>query len=210
MSSSEKTDTVPAQQTNQFPINGLILAGGRSSRMGKEKRLIVYHQLPQQEYLFTLLTEFCNHVYTSCKLNQEIPTELNPLPDHFEVDSPLNGILSAFHHDSSHAWLTVPVDMPMIDRIVIQFLLQHRDPEKIATCYFDSDGKNPEPLFALWEAHAAKPLLKFYEAGNFSPRDFLNQSDIKLITVPHPDYLLNANTPDEVKLWQRISRSRKR
>ncbi|HZB13709.1 MAG TPA: NTP transferase domain-containing protein, partial [Chryseolinea sp.] len=98
-----------------LPLNGLILAGGKSLRMGHDKSLIEYHNVSQREYLFAMLKNFCASVFTSCKSNQSIPVHLNPLPDQYNFDSPLNGILTAFSDDSIAAWLTVPVDMPLID-----------------------------------------------------------------------------------------------
>ena len=109
------------------------------------------------------------------KALSRFPAHLNPLPDQFDFESPLNGILTAFAHDSIAAWLTVPVDMPLIDVEIIAYLLKKRDTNKVATCFFDSDGKNPEPLITIWEPRAYPLLLSFQKSGKISPRDFLKQ-----------------------------------
>ena len=179
-------------------IYGLVLAGGRSSRMGRDKGLIVYSDKPQREYIADLLRKFCAQVYVSCKTKEYIPVDLNPLPDQFELESPLNGILSAFKKNESVAWLTVPVDMPYVDEAALAYLLNHRDTNKMATCFVDSDGKHPEPLLALWEARAAAPLKKYYESGGISPREFLKQQDILLLHPPDKRIYQNINTPDEL------------
>ncbi len=185
------------------PIFGLILAGGKSSRMGFDKGLINYHGKPQREYLFHLLAKHCKQVFTSCKNSDDIPETLNPLRDQFLIDSPLNGILSAFQSNKSTAWLTVPVDMPMVDEVVIAYLIQHRDTSKSATCFFDSDGKNPEPLFTIWEPSIYENLIKFNGAGESSPRDFLIHSDINIISIPDTKYLLNINNEQE---WRQFKK----
>ncbi len=182
---------------------GLILAGGKSSRMGFDKGSIDYHGKPQREYLFDLLGKYCNQVFTSCKNSNDIPKTLNPLPDQFQINSPLNGILSAFQFNKNVAWLTIPVDMPMIDAAVIEFLLAHRNESKKATCFFDSDGTNPEPLFTLWEPSASDDLIKFHESGKISARDFLKQSDIHILSVPNSRYLTNINSEEEWKQFKR-------
>jgi molybdenum cofactor guanylyltransferase len=179
-------------------IYGLVLAGGRSSRMGRDKGLIVYNNKPQREYIADLLREFCVQVYVSCKTKEYIPATLNPLPDQFDLESPLNGILSAFEKNNSVAWLTVPVDMPYVDEAVLAYLLKYRNTNKTATCFIDSDGKHPEPLLALWEAKAAIPLKKYYESGGISPREFLKQQDILLLQPPDKRIYCNINTPDEL------------
>jgi molybdopterin-guanine dinucleotide biosynthesis protein A len=183
-------------------LNGLILAGGRSLRMGQDKSLIEYHNVSQREYLFAMLKNFCASVFTSCKSDQSIPAHLNPLPDRFDFESPLNGILTAFSHDSIAAWITVPVDMPLIDVEVIAYLLKKRDPNKVATCFLDSDGKNPEPLIAIWEPWSHPRLLEFQQSGKISPRDFLKNQDTNIIEIPDRNALANINSPEELQKFR--------
>lgn len=180
-------------------IFGLILSGGRSLRMGQDKGLIPYYGKPQREYLHDLLNKICNDAYLSCKTNEDIPAFLNPIEDRYNLNSPLNGILSAFEHTPSVAWLTVPVDMPMIDEQAIRFLIDHRDPKKLATCFVDSDGEKPEPLFALWEPEAFEPLKQFHAAGEFSPRKFLMEHPVSLLQPPSKKIYQNINTPEELR-----------
>ncbi len=181
-------------------LNGLILSGGKSLRMGYDKALIAYHGKPQREYVFELLGPYCHKVYTSCKGIEGIPEYLNPLPDQYDFDSPLNGILTAFATGVDQAWLTIPVDMPMIDAEGIEYILHHRNPEKVATCFYDSTGKLPEPLLTLWEPLAGKKLLSYFSGGGISPREFLMKEEINLLQSPHPKYLLNVNSPDDLGL----------
>ncbi|MBX2966083.1 MAG: NTP transferase domain-containing protein [Cyclobacteriaceae bacterium] len=182
-------------------INGLILAGGKSSRMGRDKSLIAYHGKPQREHLFDLLTPFCKTVYLSCKSTETIPQQFNPLPDTFGIDTPLNGILSAFNFNPANAWLTVPVDMPFVNADTIKYLLHHRNPKKIATCFWDSDGKLPEPLLTLWEPHASGLLSGFYINNGFSPREFLVTHQAHCIASPNSNWLKNFNSVQEMNQY---------
>jgi molybdenum cofactor guanylyltransferase len=186
-----------------LPLNGLILAGGKSLRMGHDKSLIEYHNVSQREYLFSMLKNFCASVFTSCKSNQSIPVHLNPLPDQYNFDSPLNGILTAFSHDSIAAWLTVPVDMPLIDVEIIAYLLKKRDANKIATCFLDSDGKNPEPLITIWEPRSYPHLIRFQQSGKISPRDFLKSHDTHIIEIPDRNALANINSAEELEEFRK-------
>jgi molybdenum cofactor guanylyltransferase len=176
-----------------------VLGGGRSSRMGMDKGLIVYHDIPQREHSWTILKTFCDKVYFSCKSAEGVPPELNPLPDAFELESPLNGILTATSHNPSVSWVTLPVDMPLVDIELIELLLQHRNRECYATCFVDSDGINPEPLLAIWEPSAYTPLLDYYNGGGISPRAFLQRSPIQLIHFPTPKLSTNINSPSELQ-----------
>jgi len=170
--------------------------------MGHDKSLIEYHNVSQREYLFNMLKNFCTSVFTSCKITHTVPVRFNPLPDKYDFESPLNGILTAFSHDSIAAWLTVPVDMPLIDVEIIAYLLTKRDAGRVATCFYDSEGKNPEPLIAIWEPRAYHLLLNFYNEGKISPRDFLKQHDARIIEIPDRNALANINSPEELEKFK--------
>lgn len=175
--------------------------------MGMNKGLIRFHQLPQQEHLFNLLKDVCHMTYVSCKTGDDISSSLNPLPDRFEIDTPLNGILTAFEKDPDAAWLTVPVDMPLIDMKSITYLLDKRDSDMMATCFYDSDGQDPEPLFCIWESHAYTSLKTFFAAGGISPRKFLQTHPVKLLSPPFPIHL-NINTPEELEAYRKLQGTR--
>lgn len=179
-------------------INGLILAGGRSSRMGVDKSSIQYHGIPQRDYLYTILEKFCVKVFVSRGQNSNAEDTGRMITDAFPFDGPINGILSAFQSDNTVAWLTVPIDMPNVDEQLIQTLIRHRDTNKVATCFYDSDGNKPEPLLTIWEARARAALLAFVDHGNISPREFLMANPIHMVRVPSASSLLNINTPRQL------------
>ena len=179
-------------------LNGLVLAGGHSSRMGRDKGTIIVHGIPQREYLFQELTQVCTEVYTSCRHDQQLPSSLHPIGDAFDIGSPLNGILSAFRLSPHTAWLAVAVDMPNINRNVFKLLASHRDPVKPATCFYNDETKLPEPLLTIWEPAAYPSLLKFVETGRKSPRDFLAINDVNILHTKDTSIFYNMNTPDDV------------
>ncbi len=188
-------------------LNGLILAGGNSSRMGHDKSEIQYYGKPQYQVLHNLLIHHCDNVFLSKRKDQTKPTSIPIIVDQFEINSPLNGILSAFNNNPLNAWITVPCDMPLIDNAILLFLIENRNTDQVATCFWDSDKKFPEPLFTLWEQKAGPLLMEFYNSGGVSPRKFLLQNDINLILAPDRNKLFNINTPEE--LAQLISTLRK-
>ncbi len=178
-------------------LYGLVLAGGRSRRMGSDKGLINYHGKPQREFLFELLEKFCDKVYTSCRIDQHVPLALNPVQDKFDFESPLNGILSAFEMDKSVSWLAIAVDLPFVNQDVLQFLIVNRDKDKVATCFYDSGGQLPEPLIAIWERSSYSLLKEFHQQGNISPREFLIGHDTKKLFYPDSKIHININTPED-------------
>ena len=191
---ADAADKTGALKTSDAALNGLILAGGHSTRMGTDKSLMIYHAVPQRVYLFELLTKYCNEVFTSCRREQQVPSDLNPLYDNAGMPGPMNGILSAFHYKNC-AWLVVAVDMPFISADAIEVLLKGRDRNRLATCFINPDSRQPEPLFTVWEPESFPLLAKFADNGNVSPRGFLKTHSVKMIDPPDSKILVNVNSP---------------
>lgn len=188
--------------TKAAPLYGLVLAGGESLRMGRDKSLIAYHDAPQRAVLYRHLQAVCEDVYTSCKPGHTVPAGLQPLPDAYDIRSPLNGILTALQHAPDHAWLVVAVDMPLVTAGLLQFLIGHRHSEKVATAFYDTEGQFPEPMVCLWEPHAGPLLQAFFEKGRYSPRQFLMEHYIHLVPPPDARALTNVNTEEDLKKWR--------
>jgi molybdenum cofactor guanylyltransferase len=163
--------------------------------MQLDKGSLVYHDVPQREFLFRTLKECCAAVYTSCFPAQNIPSSLNPLEDQFNIRGPMNGILSAFQKHPDKAWLVVAVDMPNVTAAVLKQLVGGRNRNKVATCFLNEAHQFPEPLLTIWEPKAFPLLLKYFQEGRVSPRDFLAVHDVHLLRPDNPDSLLNINDP---------------
>jgi molybdopterin-guanine dinucleotide biosynthesis protein A len=182
-------------------INGLVLAGGKSIRMGQDKGLIDWHGKEQRYYIADLLIEFCNDVFLSCRKEQqeEIDSNYKTIPDAFEGSGPYGGILSAFQHNSDSAWLVVACDLPLLDRETLYYLIQNRDSAAVATTFKSPFDGLPEPLVTIWEPRSYTLLQSFRSAGYTCPRKVLINSEVCILKAQHPDVLLNVNTPEESK-----------
>ena len=178
-------------------LNGLLLHGGKSSRMGKDKGEIEYHGIPQVDYLFEILNSHCEKTYWSVSGRLDDSSKENSIVDTFTGLGPFGGILSAFRYDPNCAYLSIPCDVPFIDESLIRNLIEHRDTSKVATCFHNKETDFPEPLITIWEPKAYSRLLYFLSLGYSCPRKVLINSDIKEIDPPHELSLFNANTPEE-------------
>ncbi len=177
-------------------VCGLILSGGLSSRMGEEKRLINYHGKTQEQYLFDLLKPYCSEVYVS--INQNQTTDLPYIPDlDLPIKSPIVGIFSAFYKNPNTAWLVVACDMPFVSEKAIEFLLQHRNPEKYATAFENPDEHFPEPLLTIYEPKIYPNLQEAVNQGKKSPMKVLQSLDIQLIKDFDLQWIKNINTVEE-------------
>ncbi|MCB0546273.1 MAG: NTP transferase domain-containing protein [Phaeodactylibacter sp.] len=180
------------------PLYGLVLAGGKSERMGQDKGMIDYHGLPQRDYLAELLRHFCTESFISCRPDQSEKVH-NALPDTFTGLGPFGGILSAFRERPDAAWLVVACDLPLLDEHTISQLVGFRNPSKVATAFNSPSGEFPEPLIAIWEPRAYPILLQFLTQGYSCPRKVLINSNVELLDAQRPEALRNVNKPDEME-----------
>jgi molybdopterin-guanine dinucleotide biosynthesis protein A len=182
-----------------YPLYGLVLAGGKSTRMGEDKSLIAYFGLEHRIYLAKMIDSFCEKTYISCQENQlsENLDGCNPLIDLVPSKGPMSGLISAFLTHPNAAWLVIPCDLPLFSAKNITQLLNERDELGIATVFTSSNHDYPEPLIGIWEPSAFPLLEQQYKEGNYSLLNILNNNHISLVTALDPEGLTNVNTPEE-------------
>lgn len=185
------------------PLYGLILAGGKSTRMGRDKGAFVYHNGKDQvRYLYDVLNQIVGRVFVSVRCNQLSQPHLqgyNVIEDVRNIDSPLNGILSAMDQFPEASWLVVAVDMPFINESAVNVLCDARNPELPATCFNSPVKGGPDPLFAIWEAHAKVQIESQVEKASITcPRKMLTLLDSHIVQDGiDAKVLSNINTPQE-------------
>lgn len=177
------------------PLLGLVLAGGKSQRMGHDKGSIDYHGMPQREYAATLLAQFCEDVYISVRPDQTdaVSSAFALLPDTFAGLGPMGAILSAFREKPDAAWLVVACDLPMLDAEALQQLTSGRKTGAMATAFNSPVNQFPEPLIAIWEPRSYPILLQFLAQGYSCPRKALINSKVHLLEANDPEALFNVN-----------------
>jgi molybdenum cofactor guanylyltransferase len=179
-------------------LNGLVLAGGLSYRMGDDKAMLAYSGKPQALCAAGLLEEFCDEVYISVRSTDDhrFPGE-SLIADSLPFSGPANGIISAMTTARDRAWLVLACDLPLVNRDVLRELIAARDPGKMATAYISHPNNLPEPLCAVYEPRMFGHIMKFIDAGRFCPRKMLMECDARLIETGHQDALDNANNPED-------------
>ncbi len=177
------------------PVQGLVLAGGKSTRMGKDKTQLTYHGKAQRDYVVELLENNLLSTYVSIANNQEL-TSHEFIQDKFIDLGVFGAICSAFQQDPNKAWLVLATDLPFVNNDIIQLLLRHRNPKKIATAIKGKSKEFAEPLITIYEPKAYPILLSYLAQGYSCPRKVLINSDVEIIEVDD-DLIRNINTPEE-------------
>jgi molybdopterin-guanine dinucleotide biosynthesis protein A len=182
------------------PLYGLVLAGGRSTRMRRDKAALSYAGRSQLERAVELLAAHVLRAYVSVRADQgeePLRARFATIADRIENVGPVAGLLAAQATHPEGAWLVLACDLPMLDDATLAHLVRGRDPERLATAYRSSHDGLPEPLCAIYEPRSHEPLSAYLAAGRSCPRKFLLQSEVRLLDEPNPRALDNVNTPEE-------------
>ncbi|MBV8496842.1 MAG: NTP transferase domain-containing protein [Gammaproteobacteria bacterium] len=182
------------------PIHGLILAGGRSTRMRRDKAALSYAGRTQLERAMELVRPHVVRAYVSVRADQAEEPLRARYPQIADVHTdlgPIAGLLAAQARHPEAAWLVLACDLPLLDEATLVHLLRARAPTRAATAYRSSHDRLPEPLCAIWEPACAPALAAYVAAGGECPRKFLIGADTELIDEPDPRALDNVNTPEE-------------
>lgn len=191
-----------ANSDSQRALFGLVLAGGKSRRMGKDKALLERDGQSQLSFSVHLLDEFVDRVFVSTRAEQQDEAERRKfaqIVDRYKDLGPAAGILSAMDEFPNADWLVVACDLPNVDAQTILSLLAHRTSDKPFVAYKSSHDGLPEPLCALYLKSSDMIMRRFVADGVHCPRKILIRSDTLLLEQPNPHALDNVNTPDDLQ-----------
>jgi len=192
----------PKHHTKLTGVTGVILAGGRSSRMGSNKALLPYRGGLFIEAIYRQLKA----LFPEVLLVTNTPEQYDFLPcrkagDIFSDMGALAGLQSGLFHSSNEHIFAVACDMPYLDDRLIRYLVSQRHKGKVVI----PEGEVcPEPLHAVY----AKGCLPCMEASLRENRrrivSFFPTVDV--VTVPRkvvgnfdPEFrsFSNINTPND-------------
>ncbi|MBF0312178.1 MAG: cyclic pyranopterin monophosphate synthase MoaC [Oligoflexia bacterium] len=199
-------------------LMGLVLAGGKSSRMGEDKTQIAYHgqAKTQLQVCCDLLSSVGinnENIFISCRKEQahedkfagkNLLLDDDDNPQWEKVEGPLKGILSAKKKMpvSNGGIIVLAIDLPYMNQENVDLLMKEYDDTKMATSFYNREKKWCEPLCAIYSHHYFKVVNDFIERdGNKCPRKILSRLDslglVKRVIPTEEKIISNVNTPSE-------------
>lgn len=191
-----------AARSSEKSLYGLVLAGGKSRRMGQDKARLRRGGQSQLAYIAQLLEPLVDRVFVSTRADQMEEPErrrFDQIIDRYQDMGPVAGILSAMDEHPDTDWLVVACDLPNIDASTVSYLLEHRSQDQPFSAYRSSHDGLPEPLCAVYTSGSAGIVRGLVADGVHCPRKILIRSDTLLLEQPDPHSLDNVNTPDDLK-----------
>ncbi len=183
-------------------ITGVILAGGRATRMGgQDKGLLQLHHQSMIQYIVHALRPQVQQVIINANRNQTIyaqQTDCNVINDIFgEYAGPLAGIASGLQAVQTEYVLFVPCDSPFISDQLTTRLYTTLYEQNADICVAE-DGQRVQMVFSLIKSSLLADLIIFLQTGGRKVAAWYEQHHwVKADFSDMPHMFLNANTPQE-------------
>ncbi len=194
-------------------ITGIILCGGKNSRMGKNKALLELGDKKIIYHLIETLRPICNEIILSTN-NQE----LDFLPHKHVADKqvnlgPIAGFQSTLSESSTTDNLIISCDTPFISTTLLSHLLEKSENYDVVLPSFNN---HLQPMIGYFNKNFLKIIDKQIYAGNIKPINIFENANMLKVEITkdmefYKDYLFfNINTKEQYevakRIYERISR----
>ena len=187
----------------QYFVTGIILSGGKSTRMGENKAFIELEGVPIVRRIYTLFKELFQEVIIVTNqqelfkyFDSKIYSDLIP------NQGALGGLYTGLFFSTFQYSFCVACDMPFIKKALVQYIINHIEGEDVIVPRTE-DGL--QPLHAIYSKNCLDPIKIIMEQGKYKIIDFYNRVNVKIVEEkdftlldPLRESFINVNTPEEL------------
>lgn len=183
-------------------LQGVILAGGRSSRFGRDKALAAWKGKTFLQHAADILKSVGLNPAVIARPERDYNfLNLPVLNDRVDAKGPLGGMWTAWTYFPDKSLVVLSCDMPLLSAASLEeLILQHRSPEAIIL--YALDGV-PQPFPGIYGYRLQETVCKLIQNNQLSLRAlYHNTSSLRLLPFPHSvSVFCNVNTPRD---WREI------
>ena len=187
-----------SKETVPFDITCVIFAGGKSSRMGRDKSLLPFGDYPTlTQYQFERLKKYFRRVCISAKEADKFDFGADVIPDIVEtgIYAPTAGFVSIFEHLNKERIFVLSVDTPFVEEAQISALI---DADRSS---FDAviakTGSGTHPMCGIYHRSLLKPFKQMLNEDNHRLGQLLKSSKTHFVTFEEEEPFSNLNHPHE-------------
>ncbi len=190
-------DAFLARQWLRPPVLGCLLIGGKSSRMGRPKHLLLKDGSTWLTRTAHTLAQVCDLVVVAGQ-GEMGGCQLPRLPDVPGVTGPLAGLLSAMRWQPWATVLACACDLPDLSLPALRWLLEQRQPG--AWAVIPTLGEFHEPLLALYDFRSRPALEGMAERGELRLSNLVGSEGVRVVSPPQGLHMAwrNVNYPEQI------------
>lgn len=192
-----------------IPLSAIVLAGGKSSRMGKDKALLHIQGVPLLRLVCGIASALCDPVYVvtpwperyqdlvpaTCQFIQEVP-----LPH-----GPLVGFAQGLDQVKTDWVLLLACDLPRLRVEVLQDWAARLNSVEEAIALLTHHAKGWDPLCGFYRRSCLPALTDYINQGGRSFQHWLAQHPVQVLPLPDAQMLFNCNTPADLASLEKLS-----
>ena len=175
-----------------------ILAGGRHTRMGKDKLLLRYRGSCFLEHIYDVCSGFPEIIVSVADREQYAQFPYPFVEDEEKGYGPLEGIYQLLRHTNREYVFVLAADMPLITADFLQAVVSLHQEED---CLVVETEDGVHPLCCIYAKRILPQLEKMRAEGVRKPRLLYEQCKVRYISAKelgYPDSIVqNVNTPEE-------------
>lgn len=177
-------------------VSAILLAGGKSSRMGRDKAALPFRGMPLLEWQLQRLWSLGVEDIMLSGLRREM-TGIRVVPDEFPGRGPLSGLHACMKAASYPDCLALSVDVPLVPLPALTELVRvHRATGGKVTLL--RHGDKWEPLMGVYQSELFRDAERILQEKNTAVRRLLDETGFQVMDWPHDEGLfLNCNTPED-------------
>jgi molybdopterin-guanine dinucleotide biosynthesis protein A len=179
---------------------GFVLAGGGSTRMGRDKALLPYRGTTLLEHIASIVRQAAGTATIIGDPDRYRDVGFPVCPDQIPHCGPLGGIYTALSVTASDWNLVVACDMPMLSAPVLRRLIEHSVQSPGVCIVGVGPGGEPHPLCAVYHRRCLPQLKQAIRDKRFRMRELLAELNAGQVALD-ATVLANVNTPGE---WVRF------
>lgn len=183
-------------------ITGIVLCGGRSSRMGREKGLCLLQGKPLVAYAIELIQPFCNTIILSAHHDAYKRLDYRIVSDMYPGIGPLGGLYSSLSASGTSSNLVIACDMPLVPPGLISEMINQAEGYDAVVPRYQGRA---EPLCACYKKKLTEVFEESIRQKKYGLQEIISGMQVHMIDIVpampfyRDDIFLNVNSMDQLK-----------
>ena len=179
-------------------ITGIILAGGKSERMGTDKGLMLYKGKPFIKHVYEAMKAVLGKNIVVVSSNADYDAfGYSRIEDLIADKGPVGGLYTALKQSKTKLNLVLSVDVPLISTELLEWLIKNHDDAYLLTQV--QSNEKPSPLIAIYDRALQIPLGEHLAGNQLKLRGFIEEINHQTLEVPNKwrAQVQNINTNED-------------
>lgn len=189
-------------------VTGIILAGGKSTRMGADKGLELLAGKPLITYAIQALAPHCQNIIISTGSDAYSHFGFQVVADEFPGIGPMGGVYSSLNKSKTLHNLVLSCDLPFVSSELLAFILKQSVGFETAVPWYENNYY--EPLCGYYSKQITDTLFAFIECKNYKLPDVFEKIRINKLRIDsnlpffHDRLFMNVNSKEELAAARKI------